>query len=151
MSITEDNGRFSILVNNGAAGTISERAVSISYKVPKQVLRLKGYRVRMDTANDALASGILGIDITTSSGSSIISSNHMITNIQNRPIYPLALDNAIITNRDGLEKILFMSRDAEEDLKITVYKITGSTNTVALEDKILSLYLDFETEIGGLI
>ncbi len=150
MSINLEAGRYTIHVNNDAAGTINARDINMTYKIPQQRLRLRGYRIHLEAAADALASGVLYIDITNSAGKTILSSNHLIDNTPNTLYFSLPLDNAIITNKDSLDKVLYMSRFANEDLKLTVFKITGAANTVALETKLLSIYLDFESESGAL-
>lgn len=150
MSINIEAGRYTIHVLNDAAGTISARPLNMTYKIPQQRLRLRGYRVHIDTAANALASGVLYIDLTDSSGSTILSYNHMIDNNPNTILFGLPLDNAIITNRDSLDKVLFMSKPGDINLKLTVYKITTATQVVSLEANLMSIYLDFETETGAI-
>ena len=152
MSINLEAGRYTIFVNNDVAGTIDRRALNMQYEIPQQRLRLRGYRVETGATDgaDSLASKCLWIDITNSSGSSLLSSNHLIDSNPNTLFFSLALDNAKVTNRDSLNKVLYMSKKGDSDLKLSVYKMTGVNNTVELETKLISIYLDFETEQGSL-
>ena len=141
-------GRYSIDLINNEAGTIENRVVNMSYAIPQQRLRLRGYRVEFDTQANALAAGVLYFDITDSNNKSILSYNHLIDNNSNRLLFSLPLDNAVVTNKDSLNKVLYLSSKVDSILKVSVYNNTFTG--FALDSNIVRFYVDFETELGSL-
>lgn len=131
--------------------------------LPKQILRLRGYRVRFggtgadaaavsaDALANALNAGVLFIDIRDSSGTSIFSEDHLIDSVPGRLYFSISLDANYVTNRDSLNKVCYLKTDLPDTLFISVYTKTESDNApiMALAVSIKELYLDFETETGS--
>ena len=145
----QEAGRFTIDIKLTSANFIERKALNMSYVIPKQILRLRGMRVRMETDGDARDAGVLYVDIQKDNGQTLLSYNHLIDNNPNTVLYSLPLQNAIVTESHGLDKVLYLSDNTSLNLYVSVY-VKDSSGVFTLTDKIVELYMDFETVSGSL-
>lgn len=102
-------------------GTSSTTTINLSNKVPQQIIYLVGYRVEMTDATAALANPILYIDLPWLSGGS-----QMIDQISGRSLLPIMLDNAKVTNWQGLNKPVYIKEDIQNNFDMNVRDSNGA-------------------------
>lgn len=163
--MNREAGRYSIDYKGNDGGTIFNLPRFMGKSLPKQILRLRGYRIRFsgvgadaaaiaaDALVNALAAGVLFFDIRDSSGVSIFSEDHLIDSIPGRLYFSVSLDANYVTNRDSLNKVCYLKTDLPDTIYISIYVKTESgtplSPTVSLAGNIKEFYLDFETETGA--
>lgn len=157
--MNREAGRYSIDYKGNNGGTIFNLPRFMGKSLPKQILRLRGYRVLFggtdapDALANALAAGVLFFDIRDSSGVSIFSEDHLIDSIPGRLYFSVSLDANYVTNRDSLNKVCYLKTDLPDTIYISIYVKTESgtplSPTVSLAGNIKEFYLDFETETGA--
>lgn len=149
-------GRYTIDIKNlsGGAVAINNYEVDLGLRLPKQIMRLRGYRVAVhgDDSDDAIANavaiGVVYVKITDSNGTSVFSKYHLIDNNVNTLYFSLALDEKAVTNRDSLNKVCYLSMTLPEKIYVSAYMKTGDDQPMTIASNVTQLYLDFETQTG---
>ena len=120
--------------------TTETTTFTISNKIPKQVMYLIGYRIELDDATAALASPVVYIDLPFLSG------NQLIDGIPSRTYLPLMLDNAKVTNWQGLNKPILLS----DNVPNTFDMVVRNNSTYAALSTLVHISLQFRLTHGSL-
>jgi hypothetical protein len=120
--------------------TSATTTFTISNKIPKQTIYLIGYRIEVTDATAALASPVVYIDLPFLSG------NQLIDAIPSRVYLPLMLDNAKVTNWQGLNKGLYLNSDVPNTFDMVVRNGT----TFAPLTSLVHICLQWRTTHGAL-
>lgn len=119
---------------NGYTNTVNGAKIAIGTRIPAQVVRLKGYKVVMDSAANALTQGEVYIQVPWLGSSNLIDGRTFAYQL------PLMLDNAAVTIRTGLDIPLQLITAIESVFTASVYNRDGTAVDPA---KVLSVVLTF--------
>jgi len=137
--ISQGAGTYTIDIDaSGLSNTIQDYSLDMKYALPRQVLRLKGYRVQMASTATALAARVLKVELP------FLSENHLVDNVPNTIRFPLLLNDTVTSVFIGLNEPLYMAKDAPPVYNITVYDGSGAVST-----SVDSLTMIFETSYGS--
>lgn len=90
----------------------STKECDISEKIPIQTMYLRSYRVQFNSAIDALANGVIYVDMPCFSSKQMLDTNPDHTNL------PILVDNAIVTHAFGKHVPIYMSKVLDQKFKI---------------------------------
>ena len=103
--------------------TTATKTCTIRFKIPKQVIYLRSYRIQFDTAANALSAAILYMDAP------FFSSNQMLDTNLNRTLLPLLLDNAAVTHTFGKSIPIYLNGDIPQTFDISFLNAALGTPT----------------------
>ena len=116
------------------------KEMNIALDIPAQTIYLRGYRIEMGSAANALTEKILYLDIPN-----IYNGNKMLDNNLNMTYLPIMLDNAAVTHTYSMDIPISMSHHLPE--KFTMRVLNGSFVPV---DNLVSASFQFYLELGRL-
>jgi hypothetical protein len=128
---------------NLGPSTTNPQIINITSRIPKQTIRLRGYRAQFDTPTNALAAKILYLRFGTKQ--QLLSNVNVIDSNVGSTLIPLALDNSLVTIRDGLDIPLHLVKEIPDTLGVQMLdaNLTGVTG-------LIHLHVIFETEYGSI-
>lgn len=117
--------------------TTNSEVVDITNDIPTQTLYLRGYRIELSSAANALTEKVLYLGFEPS----IYNGNKMIDNNVGQVYLPLMLDNAAVTHTYGMDIPIPMGVHLPQKFKLTLYN--GSFTPVAnLVSASVQLYME---------
>lgn len=119
---------------NGYVNTVNGARIFIGTRIPAQTIRLKGYKVQMDSAPNALAQGEVYLQVPWLGSSNLIDGRSFAYQL------PLVLDNAVVTIQSGLDVPLQLISDIESVFRASLHNRDGSAVDPA---KVLKVTLYF--------
>lgn len=95
------------------------KSITFPYRIPRQILRLKGYRVEFSSDANAKACKILYVNL-----GELLSFGSCINNDSNQTLLPLLIENAAVTIRDGLDIPIYLSKQVPTQFTMNCYDIS---------------------------
>lgn len=123
--------------------TSNDTIMNITYDIPIQVLRLRAYRIQIDSAANALSKKLLYLELPIYNVSKLIDGN------QGYTLLPILLDNAAVTLRDGLDKPINMGSQLHPSFRMRILEDSGTSGFTPAEN-LESATFQFEMEQGHL-